>query len=173
MNIVDDQKLSQFINDQNLMNLSLIEQLNEQAQYLNSIVERLEVIYQTLMEMSNLPRPTPNVNPLNLDISRAKAVMIGSNEEKTSQTTQSENVERETLNETSQTEMVAEQATFNLEPPEIYKYLVIGDRIQVITKNLNQAGVFIEIAGEYLVWVIDGGQLAFTDLKGSSIMKLT
>lgn len=99
---MDEQKLNQFLNEQSLINLSIIEQLNQQAGYLHSIVERLELITRALEQMqildsSSIPRdsyPMNHQNPLHqssdirnnpkgVDTSRAKGIIIdGDKEEK-------------------------------------------------------------------------------------------
>lgn len=194
---MDEQKWTQLINEQSLVNLSIIEQLNQQAGYLQSIIERLERLTNLLMEQKNqqgenqLPiRPlgqeqpsanlkssadipiVPNRHAMLLDEAairrlRKEQEMDMAKEEKAKR--QQENGPATPMPNTVQTEGTDEGKLI----PEWEDIFAFGDRIRVITDNVDQTGVFMEIDGEYLVWVIDDAQLTFTNLKGATIIRLS
>jgi hypothetical protein len=187
---MNDQLWNQFVNEQSLINMSILEQLNEQAQYLNSIVERLDIIYQFIktekpikhMETKtmNIDKSAMNIDTskINIDTSKAKGVRIGfPKEEEVSQEPVIEKQEDVTPKPVEGSEMteITIQETDNITKVsyEIQNTILFGDRIQVITKKTDKTGVFIEIDDRFLVWVMDEGRLTFTDLRGTTIIKLT
>lgn len=178
--IMDNQKIQQMLNEQSLVNMSIIEQLSKQAEYLNSIVERLEIIYGAMQEgyaknINTNHNKTTNIkqtqshdtNELNL-----KDVKVDTSNIKSSNTqskvTKSKGIENKdvkiSISEDDQIETITS---------EINDYIYFGDRIKVITKTCEQTGVFIELNHQYLVWVIDEGRLTFTDIVGATIIKLS
>jgi len=140
----------QFLNEQNLVNMSIIEQLNNQAEYLNSIVERLELIYASI-------QPQTINQPVEQNLSRKEPEMK-------SEVIEDHKSVRINVNESDPIEIVTR---------EVNRFIVFGDRIRVITQTGEKTGVFIELDDQFLVWVIDEGKLTFTDIVGATIIKLT
>lgn len=199
---MDEQKLTQMLNEQSLVNLSIIEQLNQQAGYLHSIVERLERLTNFLMEHQpeHRERPQsvtfppleeesePKEEDTETDSNLFKAATLTNRnafilDETTIKTIkenepndQAEDAEVEEIIEPFLVEeddtIVSELQKDDL-VPDVNDIFLFGDRIRVITDNFDQTGLFIELNDEYLVWVIDDAQITFTNIIGATIIRLS
>jgi hypothetical protein len=186
---MDEQKLNQFLNEQSLINMSVIEQLNKQAEYLESIIERINIIYEALNIQGGEGIPEVNVNmnrrSINFNPSKARGVYLEGTSPDEIEAKLNKHKEEEELVE-AEREVEVTQAIANVDHNEtnhiqenvideivMNQAIQFGDRIRVITKTMDDTGVFIELNDRYLVWVIDGGRITFTDLTGATVMKLT
>jgi hypothetical protein len=211
---MDDQKLNQFLNEQSLINMSVIEQLNKQQEYLESIIERINIIYDAL---NGTGSTLPNIqgsnsmgnnrdnminednqndhflmhsnsrknNPLNINTNKAKGVYLKGTspeemqaklEEKKSQMNDGELQEDNPSLENDESVDIEPAVIQNAAIEDewlLEEAIHFGDRIHVITKTIEDTGVFIELDDHYLVWVVDGGRITFTDITGATIMRLT
>lgn len=218
---MDEQKLTELLNEQSLINMSIIEQLNQQAGYLHSIVERLELISNMLSQTQprsgefssvpirsfsdvNVPKEPQKVAPpiepvketkedekeeieserVKINTKNAKAILFDESMIRKVNTDDEEDKEpkEETQDDSKEEAEVSVEELIPQSSNDPNQLFMFGDRIRVITDNIDDTGVFIELDDDYLVWVkannndpnaTVNGQITFTNIKGASIIRLS